>query len=130
MILDAASKSHDVRWNHRSTVVYCKVNAVGKSVKSIIIYLTLNISRYYNHAILLQYVMMGKDAYMCAPVYWYTLWDVLVEIKCNDGPCNNGGSCRDHPNGFTCKCPYNYEGNTCANGMSINKFICDAIKSS
>ena len=73
MILDAASKSHDVRWNHRSTVVYCKVNAVGKSVKSIIIYLPLDISRYFNlnskscHTIAICVDREGC-VNMCAPV--------------------------------------------------------------
>ena len=83
-----------------------------------------------NHAIALRYVLTTKkESRNCDPVYtcyWDTLWDVLVEIKCADNPCQHAGSCKNRTIGFKCECPFIYEGDTCEKGRSVNKFRCDA----
>lgn len=38
----------------------------------------------------------------------------LNEDNCKTNPCQNGGTCADMYNDFTCKCPSNWEGKTCA----------------
>ena len=87
-----------------------------------------------NHTITLRYVLMTKkDSRNCDPVYtccWDTLWDVLVEIKCADNPCQHGGSCENKTLGFKCECPFIYEGDTCEKGRSvyIHYFRCDAMR--
>jgi len=37
--------------------------------------------------------------------------------ECAWRPCRNGGQCSDVVNGFRCRCPANYTGNTCGRGL-------------
>ncbi|KAG4066297.1 hypothetical protein HA402_000521 [Bradysia odoriphaga] len=42
----------------------------------------------------------------------------LSEDDCRSNPCQNGGTCVDMYTDFTCKCPSNWEGKTCANDVN------------
>ena len=33
---------------------------------------------------------------------------------CENSPCHNGGTCEDHGNKFTCRCPPGYSGHDCS----------------
>jgi len=37
--------------------------------------------------------------------------------ECSSNPCDNGGSCIDEINGYTCKCATGYEGMHCNGGI-------------
>lgn len=40
-----------------------------------------------------------------------------IEIdECDSDPCQNGGTCNDLVNAFSCDCPAGYEGDMCENG--------------
>ena len=40
--------------------------------------------------------------------------------ECSSSPCQNGGSCTDHHNGYACSCGPGYTGGTCQNGRSFH----------
>ena len=42
---------------------------------------------------------------------------------CANNPCENGGTCIDEINDFTCTCVPGYEGLTCSIGTNSNIFI-------
>ena len=50
----------------------------------------------------------------------------MVDIdECATSPCQNGGSCTDQVNGYTCDCVDGYDGPNCENGdISIPLPIC------
>ena len=54
----------------------------------------------------------------------------MVDIdECATSPCQNGGSCTDQVNGYTCNCVAGYDGTDCETGnnaTSIDFYI--AIK--
>ena len=42
----------------------------------------------------------------------------LADIdECISDPCQNGGTCKDEGNRFTCHCKDGYNGRTCENGQ-------------
>ena len=42
---------------------------------------------------------------------------MFVEIdECSPNPCQNGGSCTDMVNGYSCTCAAGYTGNDCETG--------------
>lgn len=43
----------------------------------------------------------------------------LTEDNCESGPCQNGGSCIDLYDGFTCRCTDNWMGTTCT--LDVNE---------
>ena len=47
----------------------------------------------------------------------------MVEIdECATSPCQNGGSCNDQINGYTCNCVDGYDGLNCENGNNETSF--------
>lgn len=49
-------------------------------------------------------------------LYYVTAFVVDVD-DCANNPCQNGGSCADLVNGYTCNCVTGYDGVNCANSM-------------
>ena len=46
----------------------------------------------------------------------------VVDInECSPNQCNNGGSCTDLVNGFSCSCVAGYNGDDCSNGNDHNQ---------
>ena len=46
---------------------------------------------------------------------------IVLDInECDSSPCQNGGSCGDEVNKFTCSCAGGFEGVTCQTGRSLN----------
>ena len=45
--------------------------------------------------------------------------------ECSSNPCQNGGTCNDGVNGYTCACVPGYVGTECGTGMStyLYKYI-------
>ena len=39
--------------------------------------------------------------------------------ECDADPCQNGGICNDHVNGYTCNCTDGYTGTHCETGKYI-----------
>ena len=42
---------------------------------------------------------------------------------CATSPCQNGGSCTDQVNGYTCNCVGGYDGTNCENGNNNNVIL-------
>ncbi|KAF4522096.1 hypothetical protein B566_EDAN011247, partial [Ephemera danica] len=42
----------------------------------------------------------------------------LRRNECNSNPCQNGGTCEDSYNSFRCRCPPNWEGETCSSDVN------------
>ena len=48
--------------------------------------------------------------------------------ECSSSPCQNGGTCNDLLNSYTCSCASGYGGAQCEKGMrSFEKLICDQL---
>ena len=45
--------------------------------------------------------------------------------ECSSSPCNNGGFCEDHINGYTCDCKPGYEGVHCEIGKEVGDPVQD-----
>ena len=53
------------------------------------------------------------------------LWLFLDIDECATIPCQNGGSCTDQVNGYTCNCVDGYDGTNCETGNDATFFqIC------
>ena len=47
----------------------------------------------------------------------------MVDIdECATSPCQNGGSCTDQVNGYTCNCIAGYDGTDCETGNDATSF--------
>ena len=47
----------------------------------------------------------------------------MVDIdECATSPCQNGGSCTDQVNGYTCNCIAGYDGTNCETGNTATTF--------
>ena len=55
----------------------------------------------------------GLPATAARTVVVVDTWD-----GCADGPCHNGGTCRDTPHGFTCACAGTWSGPLCTGGCT------------
>ena len=43
--------------------------------------------------------------------------NIFIDIdECASSPCQNGGSCTDQVNGYSCNCVYGYNGTDCETG--------------
>ena len=40
--------------------------------------------------------------------------------ECDSSPCQNGGTCTDGMNHYTCQCVDGFDGNTCENGIHVD----------
>ena len=67
--------------------------------------------------------------YMCVYIYMYILNTHIIKLnkqivlfvdpnECESYPCENGGTCTDAVNRYTCKCQNGYTGVSCEIGMS------------
>lgn len=48
---------------------------------------------------------------LCFPAFTGKSCEFLFD-ECASVPCNNGGTCLPSPEGFKCKCPFNFDGKT------------------
>lgn len=39
--------------------------------------------------------------------------------ECSSNPCQNGGTCTDHLNGYSCSCAQGFNGNGCQTGQLL-----------
>ena len=45
---------------------------------------------------------------------------MLADVnECGSNPCENGGTCTDVPNGYTCACSSGYTGDECQTGIIL-----------
>jgi hypothetical protein len=42
---------------------------------------------------------------------------------CSGAPCENGGTCTDDVNSYSCACAVGFTGNNCQTGKSVNVFL-------
>ena len=58
-----------------------------------------------------------EDIFLFSKLYCHTfIW--LADInECGSNPCENGGTCTDVPNGYTCACQSGYTGDECQTGI-------------
>ncbi len=54
-------------------------------------------------------------------------WTILLDkslclhsVSCSSGVCQNGGSCYETKNGFTCRCPWRVVGKICQTGKQMH----------
>jgi hypothetical protein len=48
------------------------------------------------------------------------VWLLNTDIdECLSSPCQNGGTCTDDVNGYTCACDAGYTGTNCETGMLL-----------
>ena len=70
-------------------------------------------------------------------VFWRQLLKIMIKNykfyaldinECSSSPCQNGGTCSDLLNSYTCSCASGYGGTQCEKGMqSFEKLICDQL---
>ena len=49
---------------------------------------------------------------------------LMIDVdECLGNPCENGGTCDDGFNSFTCRCITGFEGTTCETGMFLNFLV-------
>ena len=64
--------------------------------------------------------LTGDDDIFVFPIYYaaFRMYDDIVvdTDECASNPCQNGGSCSDEVNKFSCSCASGYEGATCQTG--------------
>ncbi|XP_035658108.1 von Willebrand factor D and EGF domain-containing protein-like [Branchiostoma floridae] len=57
---------------------------------------------------------LGSDGRTCTGIFIYFRFTTNQENnECESSPCENGGTCNDHVNSFTCTCPVGWLGATC-----------------
>ena len=49
-------------------------------------------------------------------------YNILDIDECTSSPCQNGGSCIDQINAYTCDCVDGYDGMNCENGTNATQF--------
>ena len=56
--------------------------------------------------------------------------NIFIDIdECASSPCQNGGSCTDEVNGYTCNCIAGYDGTDCETGNNAIFFqICNVYQ--
>ena len=42
---------------------------------------------------------------------------IVDVIECKSNPCENGGTCTDGVNSYSCRCPVGYTGSNCQTGV-------------
>ena len=53
-------------------------------------------------------------------IRYTTTDDNVADVdECISSPCQNGGNCSDHLNGYTCHCVDGYDGANCESSMFI-----------
>ena len=65
---------------------------------------------------------MDEEASLVFPKYYsaFHMHDIVVDTdECASNPCQNGGSCSDEVNKFSCSCASGYEGATCQTGRLL-----------
>ena len=63
------------------------------------------------------------SGYQCECKFGYGGDRCQVDLDlCENSPCQNGGTCVDLGDHFTCQCPYEYAGRTC--GMLSVAYMC------
>ena len=65
---------------------------------------------------------MNEEASLVFSIYYaaFRMYDIVVETdECATNPCQNGGSCSDEVNKFSCSCASGYEGATCHTGRLL-----------
>ena len=82
----------------------------------------------YMHIICLIITSCFKSGYIarvtpvkkCSPACSKIIFSVVEINECSPNPCNNGGTCTDLVNGFSCSCVAGYNGDDCSNGKNHN----------
>ena len=54
-------------------------------------------------------------------IFCYFILDIN---ECSSSPCQNGGTCTDHVNKYTCSCIAGYTGTNCQTGLSMLDILC------
>ncbi len=80
--------------------------------------------------------MFFHDEHICflstsGQLFFVCIYDMHTSLylspdidECNSSPCQNGGLCLDHENGYTCFCRGGYTGTNCEIGKcSLIEFI-------
>ena len=52
---------------------------------------------------------------------WFIFYKIILDTdECSSSPCENGGSCIDQVNSYTCSCPDGYAGRQCGMGTWVS----------
>ena len=60
------------------------------------------------------------NKYLDNEAYHASKWTFILDIdECASSPCQNGGTCLNELNMYTCKCQFGFDGVLCQNGMFL-----------
>ena len=71
----------------------------------------------------LQYKHRRDQCHVRTAVFYRTTYFVSDVDECSSNPCENGGTCIDGINEYSCQCVAGYTGLNCETGSSFSLFI-------